>query len=119
MFKLLSAFALFCVTVFAHADAERAKRYDFDVIRTLDKNKVVVAAILEAKRVTGAHACKVTVIKAEKPEGFTGQVFDVDVMYSCGENGRPGSGMVFIGVKGRLFGDGPLQEIDLSIRMAG
>ena len=82
----------------------------------LATNPIVKAGVAEAKRFSGAKACKYA-IKTTQPREFeAGTTFDYSAEITC--DGDAGESGAIVTVTGRLFKDGP-QSLVLKIDFAG
>jgi hypothetical protein len=107
----------FSQLAFAQTHASEA-----NLIKLLETNKVVGAAIAEAKAFTGAKTCKYKFAKLEYPKQFeAGTAFDFNVDITCATLAPDLESQGFIHVEGTWLngGKGPQDIQNLSLHFAG
>ena len=110
MRKFISMVVVFFAAGHAFANSGNQK-----VLAMLKKNPVVNAAVVEAKKFSGAKTCKYKVESNEPDEFEKGTTFDYSADISCTHK----EAGAIIRVKGRMFSDVGPQEFVLSIEFAG
>jgi hypothetical protein len=92
------------------------------VLLMLKKNKVVNAAVAEAKAYSGARVCSYSV-EAKEVSGFEkGATYDYTAFIVCRTEGAgeaAGGGSGHVEVKGRMFSSEGPQELNISTSFAG
>ena len=109
--------------VFAATPVPSKKVSEKEFIKLLEENKIMAAALSEAKTSTGAKTCDYTFDKLEYASAFeAGSTFDFSVHIKCAGKSSPeyGESQAFITASGRWFNKGKgIQAIDkFSFQMA-